>query len=151
MSATDDYEEYEKQCKLVQAQNQQLLNEFEAWLAKDKLSKKTIDNHCSNIDFYINEYLLYYEVQIPAQGVNEIGSFLGDWFIRKTMWASASSIKSNAASFKKFYSFLHERGEISLEALQGLHDNIKENLPEWLATLKRYEDPSVDIEDVWEY
>ena len=31
--------------------------------------------------------------------------FLGFWFIRKAMWASQSSIKGNATSLKKLYTF----------------------------------------------
>jgi hypothetical protein len=36
--------------------------------------------------------------------------FLGYWFIKKAMWAKQSAIKSNAASLKKFYTFMHEKG-----------------------------------------
>ena len=47
----------------------------------------------------MNEYLLYYEEPIKAQdGISDVSMFLGDWFIRKAMWASKAHIKSNAAS-----------------------------------------------------
>ena len=78
--------------------------------------------------------------------------YFGYWFIKKAMWASASSMKSNAASLKKFYSFLHEQGLISKEALADLKETIKENMSEWLATLSRYDDPDIeDMEEVWRY
>lgn len=73
--------------------------------------------------------------------------FLGYWFIKKAMWASQSSIKGNAASLRKFYTFMYEKGLIDKDALADLKETIKEGLPEWLATLERYDDPS--IEDVW--
>lgn len=73
--------------------------------------------------------------------------FLGYWFIRKAMWASPSSIKGSAASLKKFYAFLQEKGLIDIDDLDDLKETIKEDMPEWLATLKRYDDPL--IEDVW--
>ena len=69
-------------------------------------------------------------------------------FIKKAMWASQASIKGNGASLKKFYAFMHEKGFIDKEDLEDLKDTIKEGMPEWLATLKRYDDPSVD--DVWQ-
>ena len=76
--------------------------------------------------------------------------FLGYWFIRKAMWASEASIRGNAASLKKFYKFLHEQGMVSEEDLDFLKETIKEEMPEWLATLSRYDDPSItDMREVW--
>ena len=143
----DDYEKYEEDCKKIRKDNESLLNEFEVWLKSSGLSKKTINNHVSNIDFYINEYLLYEDATEAKDGVHAVGMFLGYWFIKKAMWASQSSIKGNATSLKKFYTFLQEKGLIDKEDLTDLKQTIKEDMPEWLATLDRYDDPSV--EDVW--
>jgi len=52
------------------------------------LSKKTIDKHVSNVDFYINDFLLYEDAIEAADGVSSMGMFLGYWFIRKAMWSS---------------------------------------------------------------
>jgi predicted nucleotidyltransferase len=107
-------------------------------------------NHLSNIDFYINEYLLYEDATEAKDGVHSVSMFLGYWFIKKAMWASQASIKSNAASLKKFYTFLLGKGSIDKEDLNELKETIKEEMPEWLATLKRYDDPSIEeMEDVW--
>jgi len=76
-----------------------------------------------------------------------IDDFLGYWFIRKTMWASRTSIKSNATSLKKFYIFMLEKGFIDEVELADLKHAITDRMPEWLATLERYNDLS--IEDVW--
>ena len=143
----DDYEKYEKECKNIRIANELLLNEFEVWLKSTGLSEKTINNHLSNIDFFVNEYLLYEDATEAKDGSYAIGIFLGYWFIRKAMWASQSSIKSNAASLKKFYTFMHEKGLINKEDLTILKQTIKEEMPEWLATLRRYDDLSID--DVW--
>nr|WP_320016325.1 phage integrase SAM-like domain-containing protein [uncultured Desulfobacter sp.] len=143
----DDYEKYEEDCKKIRKVNESLLNEFEVWLKSSGLSEKTINNHFSNIDFYVNEYLLYEDATKAKDGVNAVGMFLGYWFIKKAMWASQSSIKGNATSLKKFYTFMHEKGLIDKEDLIDLKQTIKEDMPEWLATLRRYDDPS--IEDFW--
>ncbi len=143
----DDYEKYEKDCKKIRKANEHLLNEFDNWLKSSGLSEKTINKHDSNIDFYINEYLLYEDATEAKDGAHAIGMFLGYWFIRKAMWASQSSIKSNATSLKKFYTFMYEKGFIHKEDLIDLKQTIKEDMPEWLATLDRYDDLS--IEDVW--
>ena len=76
--------------------------------------------------------------------------FLGYWFIRKAMWARAAIIQSNARSLKKFYEFMLNRGEVFPEAVTAMKQRIKEDLPEWMATLKRYNDPAVDVENVWQ-
>jgi site-specific recombinase XerD len=146
----DDYEQYEIDCERIRKSNEELLDDFAAWLRKSNLADKTIRNHLENVDFYINEFLLYEDAVEPQDGAGSIGSFLGYWFIRKAMWASASSIKGNAASLKKFYTFLHERGAVSKDDLDFLKETIKEEMPDWLATLARYDDPSItDMEDVW--
>ncbi|MCI5164564.1 MAG: recombinase [Candidatus Electrothrix sp. GM3_4] len=143
----DDYEKYEKNCKKIRKANEDLLDEFEAWLKSSGLSEKTIKNHLENIDFYLNEYLLYEDAIEAKDGAGDVGMFLGYWFIRKAMWASQSSIKSNATSLKKIYTFMHEKGLIDKEELMDLKQMIKEDMPEWLENLQRYDDPS--IEDVW--
>ncbi|CAK8722014.1 Phage integrase, N-terminal SAM-like domain [Candidatus Electrothrix laxa] len=143
----DDYDKYEKNCKKIKKANKGLLNEFDAWLKASGLSKKTIKNHLGNIEFYVNEYLLYEDAIEAKDGADDVGMFLGYWFIRKAMWASKSNIKSNAASLKKFYTFMHEKGLIEKEELTDLKQEIKEDMPEWLESLQRYDDPA--IEDVW--
>jgi len=56
-----------------------------------------------NIDFF-TEFLVYYEPlkRLDETDETDISSFFLDWFPRKAMWASESSIKFNLASFKKF-------------------------------------------------
>jgi intergrase/recombinase len=143
----DDYVQYEEACEKIKVVNERLLDEFEGWLKASGLSRKVIKNHISNIDFYINEYLLYEDGTDAKDGVHGVAIFLGYWFIKKAMWASPSSIKGNATSLKKFYTYLLEKDLINKEDLNALKQSIKEGMPEWLATVQRYDDPS--IEGVW--
>ena len=98
-----DYEEYEKQVNIIKKQNEKYLELFQAQLSKDGLTKKTVNNHVSNIDFYINDYLNYYDPREMKEGCYVVDGFLGDWFIRKAMWANCAAIKSYCSSLKKFY------------------------------------------------
>ena len=143
----DDYEKYEQDCKKIRKTNERLLNEFEIWLKSTGLSENTINKHLSNIDFYIDEYLLYEDAIEAKDGVGSVDMFLGYWFIKKALWASQSSIKGNATSLKKFYTFMNEKDLIDKEDLIELKQTIKKEMPEWLATLSRFDDQS--IEDVW--
>jgi len=146
----DSYEQYEQDCKKIRKDNEKILNEFENWLSDKKLSPKTIAKHYNNVDFYINTFLLHEEAIEAADGVYDINYFLGYWFIRKAMWSSKSSIKSNATSIKKFYEFMLEKGNINEEAYIELKEEIKNNMQSWLDTMERYDDPEIeDVEDIW--
>ncbi len=146
----DTYEEYERKCQKIRKKNELLLDEFAKWLGEKGLAKKTIDKHLYNVDFYINDFLLYEEANEAKTGYTDVGFFLGFWFIKKAMWSSKAAIKENAASLKKFYSFMFEKGEIDEEALDFLMNEIKTEMPAWLATMDRYDDPSIeDPEEIW--
>ncbi|HAC65597.1 MAG TPA: recombinase [Cyanothece sp. UBA12306] len=146
----NDYEQYEADCQKIRTANQKLLTDFESWLKSSGLSQKTIKNHLSNVDLYINEYLLYEDAVQAKDGIDNVSEFLGYWFIKKVTWSSKSSIKANAASLKKFYGFLLEEDVINKEDLNELKETIKEEMSEWLETMERYDDPSIeDMSDVW--
>jgi len=134
----DDYTKYEEECEKIRKDNAILLASFTTWLKYSNLSEKTVKNHVFNIDFYINQYLLYEEAIEAKDGIDHVDSFLGYWFIKKAMWSTKSSIKSNAISLTKFYSFLLEIGLISKNDLKELKEIIKEEMSEWLATVEQY-------------
>ena len=114
------------------------------------LKARTVDKHIENAAFYVNECLLYDDAVRPEEGWNRIDYFLGYWFIKKAMWSSRASIRNNATSLKKFYTFLHEKGRIDRAALEDVHNSVRRGLPEWIATMERYLDPSIeDMDEVW--
>lgn len=53
-----NYEEYEMQCNQQKEKNRSYLAIFEKDLMEAGLTRKTITKHLSNVDFYINDYLL---------------------------------------------------------------------------------------------
>jgi hypothetical protein len=146
----DAYEKYEKECAKIRAENGLVLTAFASWLGSKGLSEKVIEKHVENVDFYINEFLLYDDAERAADGIHGVGMFLGYWFIKKAMWASPSAIKNNAASLKKFYAYMCERGDVSSDDVASLRDTIREGMPEWVATVRRYDDPDItDMGEVW--
>lgn len=146
-----DFEDYEKECKQIRKQNSVLIKKFSQWMKDNNLSDRTIGKHCDNIDFYINEYLLYSDTCPASDGTYAVSMYLGDWFIRKAMWANVASIKSNATSIKKFYGFMLSIDEIDKEMFDELKDDIKQNLPKWVDTIRKYDDESVDFDNIWDY
>ena len=125
--------------------------EWSFWKGVNFAGRGGIRSHCTNLDFYLNHFLLYADTVTPAEGVGTVGEFLGDWFIHKVMWSNKTTVKANAASLKKFYAFMAERGRVKPEEFASLKQQIKDELPDWLAAVERYNDPGVDlIEDGWQ-
>lgn len=134
-----NYEESEKRCEEIRAENNKLLDMFEAYLKKQGLAQSTIDKHLGNMDFYLNTFLLYYEPLTMESGLTGISEFLGDWFLRKAMWSSQTSIKSNISSIKKFYAYMAELGKIDKEDYKELLSTIREEKEMWLENCRAYE------------
>lgn len=127
-----DYEEYERACERIRKDNATYLDAFRADLGNAGLSSKTIERHVENIDFFLNTYMLTYEANPMPEGVGMVGSFLGDWFIRKCMWSTPSSIKQYITSIKKFYKCMLSAGEIDASSYARLIDIIKEEKHYWI-------------------
>lgn len=70
-----------------------------------------------------------------------IDMFLGYFFIRKCMWSTPSTIRSNAASLKKFYKCMLEIGKIEKEDYDYMCEDIKERMPDWIDDCEQYNDP----------
>lgn len=134
-----NYKTYEANCERERRRNTVLINAFREWLQSDRLSQKVVDRHCGNVDFFINTYLLKYDIIPASQGATAVSGFLGDWFIHKALWANKSSIRDNAASLKKFYKYMVERAETTEADLEILTEDIKEEMGEWLEELKRFD------------
>src|SRR6056297_1579088 len=109
-----EYEEYLKKCKKIRKENEVLLNEFAELLRSKGLSEKTVKKHKSNLDFYINEYLLLREPKKPETGVSgfDVDDFLGYYLIKKCMWGGKHTIKDYCAGLKKFYKFMLDKNRI---------------------------------------
>ena len=123
-----DVETYDVRVRVIRAYNQPILADFQAWLEQSGLSEKTVKNHVDNIDFF-TKYLVY---SFPLKKLDEADSgdvwmFLADWFPRKALWASATSVKSYCASFKKFFQWMEETGRISQETVAGVLDTLRED------------------------
>ena len=135
-----DYEEYERECDKIRQTNEELLALFEEELQDSGLSAKTVRRHLSNAEFYINEYLLREEPRPMEDGITELDMFLGFFFIRKCMWSTPGTIKSTAASIKKFYKCMLNHGKISKDDYAYLCDDIKENMEQWQTDCAVYND-----------
>jgi site-specific recombinase XerD len=133
MSDADTYD-YDARVRAIRAYNQPLLDDFEAWLEQSGLSEKTVKTHVSNIDFFTN-YLVYYEPlnKLDEATDSDVNWFLADWFPRKALWASVTSVKSYLTSFRKFFRWMGETGRVSPETVADVLVTLKEDRGEFLA------------------
>lgn len=135
-----EYKDWEKQVKKTEKHNNKVLTDFEQWLSAKSLKPKTISTHVENMRFFANEFLLRDEITRIEVGHDRIYGYLGDFFIRKTTWASKITINENIAGFKKLYTFLHENKKISKRDLDSMKLTIKECKEEWIEELPSYDE-----------
>ena len=137
-----NYQEFEERCESIKEKNHEYINLFQSELIQQGLSVKTINKHIENVDFYLNDFLIWSEPRTMDEGCFEIREFLGYFFIRKCMWSTPASIRSNASSLKKFYKCMLSYGHIEKEQYEELCETIKDNLDDWIADCKQYNDIS---------
>ena len=153
-------EAYEDMVNAIQERNHSLIVEFVKKLQSEGLAAKTIRKHINNISFFLNRYVVYQDKEIDddkydialcsaEDGIYLVDDFLGDWFIRKAVWSDEKSIKSNIASIKKFYKFMHELGLITKDDLKFLNKEIREEKDNWIDTVNRYNDPNEEFD--WDF
>ena len=132
-------ENIERKIKENQTRNKKFIKEFEEWLKEKSLSDKTIKKHISNVDIFINDYLNYYDIETAEEGITSVYSFLNGWFIEKCMWATPYTTKEEAASIKKFYAYMSEKGYVEKEDYKFLCEELKDSMDEILDTLEAFD------------
>ena len=136
-----DLEEYEKKCEEIRKENEKFLEIFENDLQAAGLKPRTISRHVNNVGFYLNEFLLYEDANPMPAGCLEIDNYLGYFFIRKCMWSTPATIKSTAASIKKFYKSMVDHGKLEREDYAYLCETIKARMEDWQADCEQFNDP----------
>lgn len=134
-----DTNSYDARVQAIRAYNQPILDGFRTWLEQSGLAEKTVKNHVDNIDFF-TEYLVYYEPleKLDEADGSDVWMFLSDWFPRKALWASVSSVKSYMASFKKFLQWMGETGRVPPETVDDVLSTLKEGRDEFLESVAEY-------------
>ena len=144
----EDYKDWEKKVEENKKRNEKFIKEFDSWLNEKGLVKKTIRKHLNNASLYINVYLNYYDVSKMEDGVHYVHGFLDGWFIEKCLWSSRNSLKETAASIKKFYECMSEKGYVKQEDYRKLCREIKDNMDEYLEQMDAFDnDTYYDMSD----
>jgi site-specific recombinase XerD len=129
MTEADHAETYEQRVQAIQLANQPILDGFETWLRQSGLSEPTIRDHVDNMRLF-SRYLLWYGYslrRLDEATEGDIYDFLEDWFPRKALWASVSSMKVYLASFKKFFTWMGATGLVSPETVEDVLSTLKDD------------------------
>lgn len=137
-----DYDEWVLE---MEKANEPVLLEFQEYLEAKGLAKKTVDAHVNNIALFADTYQTRYDYcGTIFDGWNDFGDFVGYFFVRKCLWATASSLRGLVASLKKFYIFLAESSYIQEEESKEALLYLKEGLEDWLEDLRDFDEGSGD-------
>lgn len=118
--------------------NHEYLLLFQEDLENAGLKQKNIYNHLSNADLSINDFSGNRMNVTMEEGVTTLGDFLGDYFIRKCMWSSPSTVKTTTASLKKFYKRMAKHGKIEKKGYDYVCRDIKESMAYWQECCAEY-------------
>lgn len=130
--------DYDREVEAIRAENEPLLDGFQAWLEAAGLSEGTVQSHVENADFF-TLYLVHSEPlrRLDQATEADVFMFLSDWFPRKALWASVTSVKSYLASFKKLFKWMAEAGHVSNETAAEVIEMLKEDRETFIDTVDR--------------
>ena len=129
-----DTTSYDARVRAIRVSNKPILDDFRTWLEQSGLSEKTVKSHVYNISFF-TEFLVYYDdplKKLDEANSSDVRMFLANWFPRKALWASPGAVKSNIASFKKFFQWMGETGRVPPKTAADVVATLKEGRDEFL-------------------
>ena len=128
MTDSEQAETYEQRVQAIRQANQPFLEGFEHWLRQSWLREPTIRDHVDNLRLFEHYLLLYAHSlrRLDEATDSEVYWFLTDWFPRKALWASVSSMKVYLASFKKCFTWMGETDLVSPETVAEVRSTLKE-------------------------
>jgi site-specific recombinase XerD len=134
MREADPAQTYEQRVQAIQLLWRTNRDGFENWLKQAGLSEQTIKDHVDNMRFFARYLLLYaYSLRrLDEATAGDVYDFLEDWFPRKGLWASVSSMKVYLASFKKFFRWMGATGLVAPQTVEDVLATLKDSRPLFL-------------------
>lgn len=122
------------------ANNRLILSAFQLYLEQhEKLTKKTVNKHLTNIEDYLSGYLIFYGYDLAVSNFEVISDFFS-WGARKNVWISESAVKKAGLSMKKFYQFLIAAGEVNESAMPDIREQLEIGVDDGIMTLEMMDD-----------
>lgn len=130
--------DYDKLCDEKIKENEKYFEIFEKELINEGLSEKVKQKHYGKAYFYVNQFLITYDIKSMEDGLYEINDFFGYFFIRKCLFSNPTTFKEMLSSIKKFYKIMHKYNFIDDDNYNQFLYTIKECKDEWLNELIKY-------------
>lgn len=121
---------YELEAK--RKENENYLKLFENQMKKEGLAPGIIKKHLSNVEFYINDYLLFSSIINIEDGMSEMRDFFYYWFFAKALHSKCESVYAHIDSVTLFYKLMVDQGLVNREDYEKMLCNINEYKAEWI-------------------
>ena len=128
-----NFKKRKEKVRLNRVSNFYTLQTFESYLREQNISDTEIQNHLSNIDLFINDYLLRYEVLASHNGIHTAGEYLTEWLPESFYEVSKEDIESYTESFKKFFTHEVNGGYLEQDDMIELYQILNDEIIPWLA------------------
>lgn len=130
---SSNYSQYEEEVAKCREENKKHLEDFRVALEAKNISPKTIKQHISNMQLYLNHYMQREEATPMEGGWVMVDTFFTWFYPLKCMPSSAYGAKSMMASVKKFYKLMMDKGLIEKDDYQQMLATMKEHREEYLS------------------
>ena len=141
LKSKEEEMDYDAWVEEISKANNKIIDEFEQFLKTKKLSKKTINRHIDNVDFFANCYLTSYSYcGTIFDGYKDFGDFFGYWLITKYLGISKSYMTAMITTMKKFYTFLFLEDYIDENSCVEALSTLTYDKEEWLEQLEMFDD-----------
>ena len=127
-------------------ENEQYFILFKKEMEAEGLCKKTIEKHLSNAEFFVNDYLNFYEVNDMPYGLKCAFDFFEYFYPRKYL-GSPYSCGVMMTSLCKFYKVMAKHNLVDLVETAAFIDEIKDSRKEWMELNRIGEDDDECIDD----
>lgn len=134
---------YELEAK--RKENENYLKLFENQMKKEGLAPRIIKKHLSNVEFYINDYLLFSSIINIEDGMSEMRDFFYYWFFAKALQSKCESVSAHIDSVTLFYKLMVDQGLANREDYEKMLCNINEYKAEWIKKFSRHNNSEGDL------
>ena len=128
-----NFRKRKEKVRLNRISNFYTLQTFETYLREQDISDEEVREHLSNIDLFINDYLLRHEVLASHNGIHTVGEYLTEWLTVNFYKVRKEDIELYIESFKKFYTHEVNGGYLERDDMIELYQIIKDEVTPWLA------------------
>lgn len=108
----------DEEIETVRQRNAELLQIFEQWLLRKRVSRKKVESYLDEVDFFAEEYMAVWGGEtglsrsVDQAEATDIDDYLSDWFLENAEWESPEEIETVISALQRFYTCLKDTGHM---------------------------------------